>query len=68
MSEFITVPKQLDKNAIRKLAEKHFEESQKNCPNKFGQFNETNKERWIQNYMGKIKNLHTDFIRTFESL
>ena len=49
MSEFITVPKQLDKNAIRKLAEKHFEESQKNCPNKFGQFNETNKERWIQN-------------------
>lgn len=66
--EFILVPIKLPEDAIRNLARKRFEEGQEYCTNKFGQFNESNKERWIQDQMGIIKNLYIDFLRTFESL
>jgi hypothetical protein len=64
---FIQVPIKLPEDAIYSLARKCFEEGQSTW-NKFGQFNESNKERWIQNEMNIIKNLHIDFLRTFESL
>lgn len=66
--EFILVPIKLSEDAICNLARKRFEEGQKCHINKFGQFNESNKERWIQNQIGIIKNLHIDFLRTFKSL
>lgn len=65
--EFILVPIKLPEDAIYSLARKRFEKGQ-SLWNKFGQFSESNKERWIQSEMNIIKNLYIDFLRTFESL